>query len=214
MGAVELAGALADPEEVRRAVVPVVREAVAAGEGFLVAEQERLVGRVEVDLVQAALGREVDAAGRHEAQRPVDLCGEGLVAAALAAAGGELEVPGVHLGEVCEAPFGERPHEVQGGRRVVVGVEQAAGVRYPGTGIEGGVVHDVAPERGQLRVAPGLCGGGAGFGELAGDAAHLHCRDAGAVGEDDRHLQDDLELVADGVGRKRLEALGAVARLE
>ena len=35
-----------------------------------------------------------------------------------------------------------------------------------------------------------------------------------AVGEHDRHLQDDLELVADGVGRERVERLRAVAGLE
>ena len=50
--AVELAGALTDPQQVRGAVVPVAGEAVAAGERLLVAEQQRLVRRVEVDLVQ------------------------------------------------------------------------------------------------------------------------------------------------------------------
>ena len=50
--AVELAGAVTDPEQVRRAVVPVAGEAVLAGERLLVAEQQRLVGRVAVDLVE------------------------------------------------------------------------------------------------------------------------------------------------------------------
>ena len=80
-----LAGALADPEQVGRAVVPVAGEAVAAGERLLVPEQQRLVRRVEVDLVQLQLGVEVDAARRHEAQRPLDLAGEALVAPALRA---------------------------------------------------------------------------------------------------------------------------------
>ena len=73
MRAVELAGALADPEQVRRAVVPVAGEAVLAGERLLVVEEQRLVRRVEVDLVQLELGVEVDAARGHEAQRPLDL---------------------------------------------------------------------------------------------------------------------------------------------
>ena len=47
-----------------------------AGERLLVAEQQRLVRRVEVDLVQLRLGVEVDAARGHEAQRPLDLVGE------------------------------------------------------------------------------------------------------------------------------------------
>jgi hypothetical protein len=45
--AVELAGALADPEHVRRAVVPVAGERVLPGERLLVAEHQRLVARVE-----------------------------------------------------------------------------------------------------------------------------------------------------------------------
>ena len=60
----------------------------------------------------------------------------------------------------------------------------------------------------------GLGVGRAGLGELAGDPAHLHDRDARRVGEHDRHLEDDLQLVADAVGREGVEGLGAVARLE
>ena len=52
VGAVELARALADPEHVGRAVVPLAGERVLPGERLLVAEQQRLVARVEVDLVQ------------------------------------------------------------------------------------------------------------------------------------------------------------------
>ena len=59
-----------------------------------------------------------------------------------------------------------------------------------------------------------LRGGRARLGELAGDAAHLHHRNAGAVGEDHRHLQDDLELVPDAVGRELGERLGAVPGLQ
>jgi hypothetical protein len=52
------------------------------------------------------------------------------------------------------------------------------------------------------------------LGELAGDTAELHNRDARAVGQHDGHLQDDAELVSDVVGREFSEALGAVAGLE
>ena len=84
--AVDLAGALADPQQVRGAVVPVAGEAVAAGERLLVAEEQRLVRRVEVDLVQLRLVVEVDAARGHEVQRPLDPVGDLVVATALAAA--------------------------------------------------------------------------------------------------------------------------------
>jgi hypothetical protein len=64
VGAVELAGALADPQHVGRAVVPVAGERVLPGERLFVAEEERLVAGVEVDLVQIRVRLEVDAAGR------------------------------------------------------------------------------------------------------------------------------------------------------
>ena len=73
MRAVELVGAVPDPQQVRGAVVPVAGEAVAAGERLLVAEEQRFVRRVEVDFVELGLGVEVDAARGHEAQRAVDL---------------------------------------------------------------------------------------------------------------------------------------------
>ena len=97
MGPVELTGAVADPDHVGRAVVPIAGEGVHAGEALLVGQDQRLVAREEVDLVQALLGPEVDAARRHEAQGAVDLRGDALVALALAGRRDELLVPQVHL---------------------------------------------------------------------------------------------------------------------
>ena len=76
------------------------------------------------------------------------------------------------------------------------------------------VVDDVPPEHGKLDPADVFGLGRARLGELPGDPAHLDDWDPRAVGEYDRHLQDDLELVADRVGREVVEGLGAVARLE
>ena len=72
----------------------------------------------------------------------------------------------------------------------------------------------MAAERVDHLVADLLGGGAAGLGELSGDAAQLDHRHPGAVGEDHGHLQDDLELVADGVGAELGERLGAVAGLQ
>ena len=94
--AVELAGAVADPQQVRRAVVPVAGERVAPGEGLLVGQDERFVARVEVHALQGAVVVEVDAAGLHELQRALDLVGDHLVALALERVGDELLVPRVH----------------------------------------------------------------------------------------------------------------------
>src|SRR2546430_15773352 len=52
------------------------------------------------------------------------------------------------------------------------------------------------------------------LGELAGDPPHLDHRQPGGIGQDDRHLEDDLELVADRVGGEVVEGLGTLARLQ
>ena len=101
--AVERPRSLPDPEHVRRAVVPVARERVAARQPLLVVEQQALVARPDVDLVQLRRRREVDPAGRHEGERALDLGGERLVAATLRGARDEVLVPGVHLRQVGEA---------------------------------------------------------------------------------------------------------------
>jgi len=95
----------------------------------------------------------------------------------------------------------------------VVGVDQAVGVGLAGLGREVGVVDDVAPERRQLHPVADFGGRRPGLGELAGDAADLHHRHAGAVRHDHGHLQDHPQLVADRVCRE-LERLGAVTGLE
>ena len=83
VGTVELTGALADPDHVGRAVVPLVGEAVLAGQGFFVAEKQCLVAGVEVDAVEALIVGRVDATGAHETQGAFDAVGELLVALAL-----------------------------------------------------------------------------------------------------------------------------------
>jgi hypothetical protein len=57
VGAVELAGAIADPEHVRRAVVPVAGQRVAPGERLLVVQDQRFVAGVEVDALQRSCRR-------------------------------------------------------------------------------------------------------------------------------------------------------------
>ena len=214
MGTVELAGALTDPEHVRRAVVPPAGERVLAGEGLLVAEQQRLVAGVEVDLVEVVVALGVDAAGPHELQRPVDLRGDLLVALALRARRDELLVPHVDLAEVGEAALGERAQQVERGGGLVVRLDQPLRIRQAG-GVGGRrVVDDVPTEARQAQVADLLERRRPRLGELPGDPPDLHHRHAQRVGEHHRHLQDDLELLADVDRRELLEALGAVAGLD
>ena len=52
------------------------------------------------------------------------------------------------------------------------------------------------------------------LGELSCDAPDLHHGDSAGVGERDRHLQDDSQLVPDLVGAAVVEGLRAIACLE
>ena len=214
MGAVGLVGALTDPQHVRRAVVPVAGEAVLAGQRLFVAEDQRLVAREDVDLAEVGVVLGVDAAGAHEAQRPVDLAGDVVVALALRARRDELLVPRVDAAEGGEAALGERPQQVQRRRRLVVRLDEAVRVGHPHVGERARVVDDVAAEHRQLDVADALGGTRARLGELTGDATDLDDRDTHRVRHHDGHLQDDPELLADVVGGELLEALGAVTGLQ
>ena len=83
VGAVSLARPVADPQHVGRAVVPLAGERVPPREALLIVEEQPLVARPHVDLVQPPLGHEIDPARGHEAQRALDLGGDRLVAATL-----------------------------------------------------------------------------------------------------------------------------------
>ena len=212
--AVELARALADPQHVRGAVVPSAAERILPGERFLVAEQQRLVAGVEVDLVEVVVVLGVDAAGTHEPQRPIDLGGQLVVGPALRAGGDELLGPRVHPGEVGETALGERAQQVERRRRLVVGLHKPIGRWHPCR--FGGVraVDDVAAERRQIDVPDAFERADARLGELPGDASDLDHRHSERIGQHDGHLEDDAQLLTDVDGRELFEALGAVAGLQ
>ena len=224
VGAVEPARALADPEHVRGAVVPVARERVPAGEALLVVEQQPLMARPDVDLMQLRRRGEVDPARGHEGERPLDLGGEDVVALSLLRARDELLVPGVHLAEVGEAALREGTDEVQGRGGHVVALDHPLRVGPAGGGGRSVVVHHVAAEDRDLAVRGQLDRRRARLHELPGDPADLQHRKRGPVGEDGRHLQEDLQALADRDGREGraalgeagevVERLGAVAGLE
>ena len=71
----------------------------------------------------------------------------------------------------------------------------------------------MAPEGGKLDTVHRLGIAGPGLRELAGDPTDLHHGYAGVVRENDRHLEDHPEPVANGVGGC-VEGFGAVAGLE
>ncbi len=107
MGAIDLASAITDPEHVGRTVVPVARQRILARQGLLVGQDERLVAGVEVDAGELVVLVEVDPAGAHEGERPVDVVGEHLVALTLGRVGDELLIPRVHARQGGEPAGGE-----------------------------------------------------------------------------------------------------------
>ena len=72
----------------------------------------------------------------------------------------------------------------------------------------------MSAERGNLEVADLLGVAAAGLGELPRDTAHFDDRYARGVGQGHRHLQDDFELVANGIGASDVKRLCAVASLQ
>src|SRR6202046_2646811 len=105
MSAVQRAGTLADPQEVRRGVVATAALGVFPGQGLLIVQQQRLVAGVQLNRAQL-IG--VGAACPHERQRPGDLPGQPLVPLPGRALRDEVLVPGMHLVQVGVTAGGER----------------------------------------------------------------------------------------------------------
>ena len=214
MAVVELAGAVADPDHVAGGRVPVSGGGIDAGQGLLVAEQQRLVTGVEIGGAQLRMALEIEAAGAHEVERVRDAVGQLLVAAGLRGILEEAQHPLMHAAEIGEAAGGEGAQQVQRRGRLAIGHQLALGVgdaRFPG---EGDVVDDVAAIARQLDAVHLLRRRGARLGELTGDPADLHHRHRAGIGQDHRHLQQHAEEVADVVGAVLGKALGTVAALK
>ena len=211
VGVVQPAGALADPHLVGGEVVEHVLALFVVGQAqhaTLVVQDEGLVGGVDVRGVQGGGGH---ATGAHELQAAVDLLGQGLVAGACRGVGDEFAVPLVQLVQVRGARAGQRADEVHGRRGVRVGAHHAG--RVVGAGFLGGLVA-VDEVAAVVQQAVGVAVGGARLCVLTSDAGHLHHGGRRPVGQDDRHLQEGLDVAADvrfGVG---LEGLGAVTALQ
>ena len=79
---------------------------------------------------------------------------------------------------------------------------------------EGDVVDDVAAVARQLDAVDLFRVRRARLCKLPGDAADLHHRQRAGIGQDDGHLQQHAEEVADVVGAVLGKALGAIAALQ
>ncbi len=187
---------------------------VDAGEGLLVAEQQRLVAGIEARGAKLRRVVGVQPAGAHEAQGLGDVLGELLVAMPGRAVLDEAEIPAMHMLEIGIAALGEGAQQIERRRRLAVGHQHALRVGHAGRFGELGAVDDVAAIARQLLAVSRLGRARPRLGELAGDAAELHHRRAAGIGEHHRHLQEHAEEIADGIGAMLGEALGAVPALE
>ena len=210
--AVELAGAVADPQHVRRAIVVIVGQAVAAYEGFFVIQQQRFVGSEETGFAQ--LRRAVHAAGAHEREGFIDAVGEVAVLLGQRRVGDEIQVPLVHLVQVGETALGESAQQVQGCCGLMIGLQQTLRIRHAALFVEADAVDDVATVGRQGYAADGFVVGRTRFGELAGHAPDLDHRAASGEGHDDCHLQQHFEGVADLRGGEFGETFRAIAALQ
>ena len=214
MRVIGLAGAVADPDHVAGRRVPVAGGGIDAGQRLLVAEQQRLVAGVEVGLAQRVVGLRRDADRAHEVHGLGDAVGQRLVALALRAVGDEAHHPAMHVLEAGVAALRESAQKVERRGGLTVSHLLARRIGHARGRVEVGAVDDVAAVGGQRHAVLGLVVGRARLGELAGDAADLHHGLGAGEGQDDRHLQEHAEEVADVVRAMLGEAFGAVPALE
>ncbi len=212
MRAIQLTGAITDPQHVCRAIVIVVGQAVAPHKGFFVIEQQRFVGGEETGFAQ--LRRAVHAAGAHERQGFIDAPGQLAVLVGKRRVGDEVQVPLVHLMQIGKPALCERAQQVQGGGGLVVSLDQALRVRHSAFFVETDAVDDVTPISRERHAIDDFVIGRARLGKLPSHASDLDHRAARSEGHDDRHLQQHLEGVANLRRRKLHEAFGAIAALQ
>ena len=191
---------------------------VLARHRLLVTEQQRLVAGVEFGALELGMALEVEPAGLHEAERLGDAIGELLVVVRLRRVLDEAERPLPHIGEIGVAALHERAQQVQRGGGVAERLDLPCRIGPACLVGEFDAVDDVAAIARQLLAVLLFHRRGARLGELAGDAADLHHRQRGGIGEHHRHLQEHAQEVADVVGADIVgaglgEALGAVAAL-
>ena len=125
MGAVQLAGAFADPQHMGRGVEPVAGTAVQPRQGAFDVQQQGFVAGEDLDPAQIGMGLGRDADGLHEGQGLGDLVGQLAVLGARRIVAGESERPAVDIVEVGIAAPGKGAQQVQRRGGLVVGPDQA-----------------------------------------------------------------------------------------
>ena len=214
MGAVELAGPVADPQQVRRRVVPVAGGRIDTRHGLFVPEQESFVAGIEVGFPKLRGDVRRQPAGRHERHRLVDTVGEFAVFSGLIARRHEFEIPAVYFVQIGIAALRKGAQQVQGRSGLVVHLHHAFRIGGAAFGGKRHVVDHIAAITGQRHAADFLDIGGTRFRELPGQTAHFHDGFPRSEGQHNRHLQQHTERIADIVRMKFGKAFCAIAALQ
>ena len=217
MGMVKLARAVANPEHVAGCGIGVARRRrsrIAPRQRLLVAKQQSLVRSVEIGGAHLRNGFGIQADGAHETQRFVDAGGQFLIAARLGAVLDEIQHPAMRVFQIGKAAGGKSPDEVERRRRLVVGLQLPRRIRHAGRGGKIIAIDNIAAIAGQLDAAHGFAIRRARLGELPGDTADLDDRRPRAKRQHHGHLQENLEEIADIIGRMLAKGFGAIATLQ
>ena len=214
MRAVELAGAVADPQHMRRAIVPIAGGAIDAGQRLLVLQDQRLVGGEEIGLADLRRGLGSQSAGFHEMQRLADAVGQIAIALALRAARHETERPAMHLMQIRIAALGEGAQQVERRRRLIVGLDQPLRIGIARFRSEFHAVDDVAAIGWAASPRSGFRSAPSAAWRIGRPCGRPSPPGMPRKSEHHRHLQHHAEGVADVIGMEFGEAFGAIAALQ
>ena len=170
--------------------------------------------RVELGLADLRRGFRGQTARLHKIEGFGQPIGELAITLALRRVGHKILVPGMDAVQIGITALGKGSQQIQRRGRLAVCLDHPLRVGLARRFVEIEAVNNVAAVGGQSDAVAGLGVGRTRLSELSGEPTELDHRAAGAKGKHDRHLQQHLEHVADVVGVKFGEALGAVAALQ
>lgn len=229
MGVVNLARAVADPDEVRRGVVVLLvgsftvslgrgtavrprarsRLLKKTGKSLLIVEKKTLVAGEELYGLELA-GTGVD--GLEKAERLLDAGRDGRVLVLELRVANMAESPVKRSVEVCDAGGDGCADVVERGGRVVVGLDETAWI--DSTVLNAETIDNVTLETRHLLAINNLHRARPRLRILPSHTSDTHNRLVNTPDENDAHLQKKLDLALDGALATVIEELGAVTTLE
>mmetsp|Transcript_27758 Transcript_27758/g.51683 ORF Transcript_27758/g.51683 Transcript_27758/m.51683 type:complete len:447 (+) Transcript_27758:1034-2374(+) len=213
MGTIRLTGPVADPDHVTRAGQPFARSRIQSRQRLFIFQQQRLVAGVEFNRRKLVRCVGVNAGGCHEIDGVLNARGN-LAVFFRPVAFGKPKRPRMDHVHVGIATGRKGAQQVQRGRCLGVGLQHLGRIGNPRLGRKGQLVDDVTTVAGQFQTIHRFGRSRTRLGKLTRHAAQLDHRNLSPIGQDHRHLQHDLEGVANAIRAELLKALGAIATLQ